>query len=307
MSPSAYSAFATAGIPIVQLLFNYRLLCVNGLFYTNGAICERCAGGNYAHAVVRRCFRDSRALSAIYAASLSWHRLAGTWKHCVSLYISPDHFLKDKLVGAGFDESRIRVIPNPFDAASYTPTYDRGGYALFVGRLIRPKGIFTLLDAARRSSADVVIAGNGEDADRVREHPAVTSGHVKFVGPVYDLEFERLLAGSAFVVVPSEWYDNLPMIVCQAFAHGKAVIASRINGIPEFVKHEENGLLFTPGSIPELAQAIARLWSDPKLLEVLGRGARKTAETVLSPQLWQTKMNSLLDEAIEMHAPGSRK
>ena len=87
---------------------------------------------------------------------------------------------------------------------------------------------------------------------RVRSHPAVLAGKAEFVGPVYGSHFAELLDKAAFVVVPSEWYDNLPMIVCQAFAAGKPVVASRINGIPEFVSHEENGLLFSTGNPSEL-------------------------------------------------------
>ncbi len=146
----------------------------------------------------------------------------------------------------------------------------------------------------------MVIVGDGEEINSVRSHPAVSAGQAKFVGPVYGESLRELLLGSAFVVVPSEWYDNLPMIVCQAFAAGKPVIASRINGIPEFVKHEENGLLFSPGNAAELLLSMRRLFADLELHQKLARGARKTVETVLSPRCWQDKMTSVLQEAVEL-------
>ena len=102
--------------------------------------------------------------------------------------------------------------------------------------------------------------------------------------------------------MPSEWYDNLPMIVCQAFAAGKPVVASRINGIPEFVSHEENGLLFSPGNPSELASSMHRIFSDEVLRDRLGRGARRTAETVLSPVVWWKKINSVVEEAVGLHS-----
>jgi glycosyltransferase involved in cell wall biosynthesis len=298
LSPSIYYELAEQNIPIVQLFFNYRPLCANGLFFTKGQICERCSRGNYLHGIINRCFRDSYSLSAIYAASLSLHRVLGTWKNCIAYFVTPDRFLKSKLAGAGFPEERIRVISNPFDATEYVPDFEEGQYALFVGRLIRPKGIFTLLDAAQQVDVPLVIAGDGEEAEAVRTHPAILSGRAKFLGPVYGERLHQLLGSAAFTAVPSEWYDNLPMIVCQAFASGKPVIASRINGIPEFIMHEENGLLFAPGQSGELAAAMLRLWNDAALRKKLGRGARQTAETVLSPRVWQERMNNLLQEAV---------
>jgi glycosyltransferase involved in cell wall biosynthesis len=300
LSPSVYYGLADAGLPIIQFVFNYRLLCSNGLLFTQNEICERCVRGNHIHGILRRCYRNSYALSATYAAALSVHRWAGTWRKLVSIFVTPDEFLANKLIEGGIDSDKIRVVSNPFDISGLTPKYDGGEYVLFVGRLIRAKGIFTLLEAA--SSLDgprVIIVGDGEEAERVRSHPAVVDGKAEFIGPVYGSQFDELVRNSACVVVPSEWYDNLPMIVCQAFGAGKPVIASCINGIPEFVQHEKNGLLFTPGSANELRESIERLHRDPSLRRTLSLGARSTAETVLSPTLWQQNMNSVLQQALE--------
>ena len=302
LSPSLYYGLGDAGVPIVQLVFNYRLLCANGLLFTSGQICERCVGGNHLHGVLHRCCRDSYAVSAIYAASIGFHRWMGTWTRFVTLFVTPDLFLKEKLVQGRIPEDRIRVVSNPFEISATPPPSIPGEYALFVGRLIRAKGMFTLLEASLQLGHRVVIAGDGEEAGGVRSHPAVLAGKAEFVGPVYGSRFTELLENAAFVVVPSEWYDNLPMIVCQAFAAGKPVVASRINGIPEFVSHEENGLLFSTGNPSELKEAMQRLFSDEALRDKLGRGARRTAETVLSPGVWQRKIDSVLEEAVRLHA-----
>ncbi len=302
LSPSLYYGLADAGLPIVQLIFNYRLLCANGLLFTGGEICERCVGGNHLHGVLHRCCRDSYAVSAMYAASIGFHRWMGTWTRFVTLFVTPDNFLKEKLVQGRIPEDRIRVVSNPFEVSAAPPPSIHGDYALFVGRLIRAKGMFTLLEASLKLDRRVVIAGDGEDADLVRSHPAVLAGRAEFVGPVYGTHFKELLEKAAFVVVPSEWYDNLPMIVCQAFAAGKPVVASRINGIPEFVKPEENGLLFSPGDPSDLEQSMLRMFSDEALRDKLGRGARQTAETVLSPAVWGNKINSVMEEAVRLNA-----
>ena len=88
-----------------------------------------------------------------------------------------------------------------------------------------------------------------------------------------------LMAKARAVVVPSEWYDNLPLIVCQANACGKPVIASRINGIPEYVRDGINGFLFEPGNATDLAAVIDSVVQMPKnKLMALFRSSRVVAE-----------------------------
>ena len=299
LSPSIYYGLAENKIPVIQVVFNYRLLCANGQLYTQGKICERCLGGNYLHGVLRRCYRDSYLFSAINATGLAVHRLADTWCKCVRLFVVPDNFLRNKLVEGNLPADRMRTIPNAFDIDSCRPAPQRGGYALFVGLLSRQKGIFTLLDAMMRcNSLRLVIVGDGGESEAVRRHPAVLSGRAELVGPAYGKQLDELLEACAFVVVPSEWYDNLPMIVCQAFATAKPVIASRINGIPEYVRHEDNGLLFSPGNSEELARTMERLFSDSSLHTLLSRRARQTAEELFHPKRWLEQMNAVLEEAI---------
>ena len=298
LSPSVYYGLAQAGIPVIQMVFNYRFVCANGQFYTQGKVCERCLNGSTVNGIIRRCYRDSYLLSGLYSTALGVHRWLGTWRRCIRLFVVPDRFLRDKLVEGGLPAERMRVIANPFDVDHYSPSFECGGYALFVGRLSRAKGIFTLLDATDRSaSVRLKIVGDGEGAEEIRRHPAVLGGKVELLGTVYGPQLEELLGQAAFVVVPSEWYDNLPMIVCQAFAAGKPVVASRINGIPEYVRHEENGLLFSPGDSKELATSMERLSLDRALHRRLAEQARQTAERCFRPQRWLSEMNAVLREA----------
>ena len=299
LSPSIYYGLAESNIPVIQLVFNYRMLCANGQLYTNGKICERCVGGNYLHGFLRRCYRESYMLSGVYSASLAVHRMADTWRKCVRFFVVPDKFLGNKLVEGNLPADRMRTIANPFDIDSCRAAPQPGDYALFVGLLSRQKGIFTLLDAIMRCDGiRLIIVGDGPERENVRCHPAVVAGHAELKGRVYGEKLNELMAGCAFVVVPSEWYDNLPMVVCQAFATAKPVIASRINGIPEYVGHEHNGLLFPPGDSQELARAMQRLFLDASLQALLGGRARQTAEELFHPKRWMRQMDGVLEEAI---------
>jgi glycosyltransferase involved in cell wall biosynthesis len=308
LSPSILLGLRAAGVPVVQLIFNYRLLCANGQLFTGGRICEDCAGGNHLHGVLRRCVGGSLAQSAVYSAAIALHRGLHTWRRAVTRFVVPDQFLGDKLAAHGIPRARIEAVCNPFPVRDYEPAVCGEGYGLFVGRLIRAKGVLTLLDAAALAPTPrIIVAGDGEDRAEVERHPEVRGGRVEFVGPCYGDRFTALMRGAEFVVVPSEWYDNLPMIVCQAFAMGKPVVASRINGIPEYVTDGHDGLLFPPGDAAALMAAMQRLAGDRDLARRLGTNARRTAEERFDDRVWQARMGVLLERVAAAPGTGGRQ
>ena len=97
ISPSLYHALHGLKVPIVQVVHEFRLLCPNSWFYTEGRICERCKHGNYLHAVRHRCYRDSYILSALYSASIGINRFAGGMDK-IDAFICLTEFSKLKLL-----------------------------------------------------------------------------------------------------------------------------------------------------------------------------------------------------------------
>ena len=286
ISPSIYYALARLNVPVIQLVYNYRLVCPNATLYTEGKVCERCVNGNYLHAVGHRCYRDSATLSALYAGTLALHRHIGDLKRTISAYITPDKFLRSKLVAAGYPASRMFTMYNPFAIDQYRPSYGHAGYFLFAGRVVREKGILTALRAMEMLPAARMRVVGGGDADE--EARSYTTSHdlrnVAFLGPQYGPDLLSELAGARAVLVPSEWFDNCPVIVQQAFALGKPVIASDIDGLTEVVTHGSNGLLFAPGDAAGLAAQMSALMRDEELRVSLGRSARRMAETEFTPE-----------------------
>src|SRR5262245_18407412 len=74
ISPSIYSACAEAGVPVVQTLHNFRLLCPDGIFFRDGHVCEECLQGSLLHSVQHACYQKSRAATAVVASMLAFHR-----------------------------------------------------------------------------------------------------------------------------------------------------------------------------------------------------------------------------------------
>jgi glycosyltransferase involved in cell wall biosynthesis len=162
ITPSAYYACQSAGVPVVQTLHNYRLLCPSGNLFREGHICEECVSHSLLRSIVHGCYHGSRLASAAVAGMLTVHGLLNTWAEQVDLFLVCTDFARRKFIGAGFDEERIRVKPN-FVASDPGTPWRGGNSALYVGRLSQEKGP-QLLPAAWSKLAEAIpleIAGEG--------------------------------------------------------------------------------------------------------------------------------------------------
>src|SRR5215475_11848041 len=88
ISPSAYDACKQEGVPVVQTLHNFRLLCPGGTFSRDGAVCEECIGGNLWNGIRHGCYRNSRTMTSAVALMLKFHDIRGTWNNWVDGYVA---------------------------------------------------------------------------------------------------------------------------------------------------------------------------------------------------------------------------
>jgi glycosyltransferase involved in cell wall biosynthesis len=194
---------------------------------------------------------------------VSIHRVAGTWRNQVNMYIAPSEFARRKFEEAGFPHEKLAVKPN-FLVEDPGAASGSGAFGLFVGRLAEGKGIETLLEAWRSLGGAVrlKIAGEGPLMGEVLR-AARSLGSVEVLGPRNIEEVYRLMGESAFLVFPSECYETFGRVAIEAFAKGTPVIASDIGAISELVDHGRTGLLFRPGDAGDLAEAIEWFLSHP--------------------------------------------
>ena len=117
ISPSVYWAAARQGVPVVQTLHNYRLVCINPYLYRNGRICEDCLGHSPLPGVIHRCYRNSFSASFTVATMLVIHRLLGTYRNKVTTYIALTEFGRRKFLEARLcDPAKVVVKPNAVSA-----------------------------------------------------------------------------------------------------------------------------------------------------------------------------------------------
>ena len=214
---------------MVQTLHNFRLLCPNALLFRDGRVCEDCLGRSIPWpAVVHKCYRGSRSATAAVAAMLMVHRAMGTWWEAVDVYIALAEFCRRKFIEGGLPAEKIVVKPN-FIATDPGVGGGRGGYGVFVGRLAPEKGLETLLKAWKILGGKVPlkVVGDGPMTATVEGSEAKDAG-IEWLGHRSAQEVYSLIGEAMFLVFPSEWYENLPRVIIEAFAKGTPVIASRL-------------------------------------------------------------------------------
>ena len=145
-----------------------------------------------------------------------------------------------------------------------------------MAQLIERKGVDVLLDAvarvARTTPCRLVVAGTGVEEPRLRAQ-AERLGLDASVAWVGRCSLDRFFSDVDFVVVPSR-SDALPMVLLHSMASGRAVIASRVGGIPEALRDGEHGLLVEPGDPAGLAHAIETTVRHPDAAGARARAAR---------------------------------
>jgi glycosyltransferase involved in cell wall biosynthesis len=274
ISPAAYSACRSAGVPVVQTLHNYRLLCPAATFFRDGKPCECCMGKSIPWPGVRyACYRGSRLATGTVAAMVAVHRVLGTWTHRVDLYIALSDFARDKFIAGGLPAAKIAVKPN---FLQFDPGADRevSDYALFVGRLSQEKGLKTLLAALKQLGGKIPLLVAGDGPLRLELEALVQKlglVGVRFLGHLDRQSVFAAMKRARFLVVPSECYENFPMTVVEAYACGTPTIAAGIGALKEIVADQRTGIHFVPGNVEDLACKTEWAWTHPREMEEVGQ------------------------------------
>lgn len=279
-SPSIHVTCRRLGVPVVQTLHNFRLLCPGATFRsTKGVCCETCAHHLLPwHAVVRKCYRQNYFASLAVANALASHRALGTWNRCVDQFIALSEFARSKFIAAGIAPGRIAVKPN-FVHPDPGPGRGDGDFALFVGRLAPEKGIDSLLGAWKvlQRKPPVKIIGQGPLASHVAAAAATIPG-IEWLGACDRAVVREAMAAAKILILPSTWYEGFPLVIAEAFAAGLPIIASRLGTMAEAIAHDQTGLLFTAGSATELAAAVDWVFAQPDKIAAMRQNARAEFE-----------------------------
>ena len=220
---------------------------------------------------------------ALHARAERW-LMAGTDAVIASAESVKDHYVTQ----VGADRDKVDVIYNAVDWAQLQTTMTRHEFRASIGvppdvpaagiiaRLTEQKAhrvLFEAMTHAELASLHLIVVGDGELRDQLRSKAESLgiAGRVHFLGARRDLG--NILSAIDIFAMPSYW-EGLPLSMVLAMGAGLPVVASRVAGIPEVVKHAESGMLVDPGDSAQLARALAMLVNDPPLGARLGAAAK---------------------------------
>ena len=276
ISPSIYSACAEKGVPVVQTLHNFRLMCPAAFFFREGKVCEDCAHDGLWSAVRHGCYRGSRAATATVALMLAAHRALGTWRDSIDSYIALTAFSRAKFVAAGFSPDKMFVKPNFVDQDPGSRTAV-GDYAVFTGRLSPEKGAMSLLRAWERLRVRCPLQIVGDGPERASLEALARERNIRditFRGRLSRQETVAAVRGARFAIVPSVYYEGFPMVIAEAMACGVPIVCSRLGAMEEIVADGVTGLHFNPGDADDLARKAEWVWNHRSEMCEMGRAAR---------------------------------
>ncbi len=244
----------------------------------------RCSRVNPLPCIAHRCLHSSRAASTLGAAQFLWRHEVLHFPRSLDVTIAPSPFLAETLetpAGVRLPSVRYRtlwwlrptrrlVLTVTVSSLCRTPLSREGPSEPVAGSEDSPTPELPLLATVRYAGRS-----NGR-----RWH---TASNAEFLGHVPSDEVRRHLATCRAAVVPSLCVENAPMIILEAMAAGRPVIASRVGGIPHQVQDGVEGLLLPPGDAPALAAALQRLAEEDDLASAMGEAGRARAVELFSP------------------------
>lgn len=299
LTPSIIDVIYKKNIPIIWTLHDYKLLCPDTHFLSNGKICEKCKGKKFYNCILNKCKKNSLSASLVATIEAYFHQLLKMYKK-VDYLIAPSKFLKSKFIEFGLDKNKIKFIRNFLPNFPERNIYNEKNYVLYFGGLSPWKGILTLIKAIKElKKLELLIAGAGTDEDSIEKNIKENSiTNVHLLGYKSGSELNKIVSESMFIIVPSEWYENCPYSIMESMAIGKPVIGARIGGIPELIEDGKTGLLFKSGNVDDLKSKIEWLYKRPEKIKEFGKNAKIKAEKEFSSELYYKKIISLYRKTI---------
>ncbi len=236
-------------IPIVHRISDYSLAVPCAMMYhqQKRCLCEKCLYGSRWNAVKEKCIYGSSLYSGIKVLALKVQKWRKTYEK-TSAYVFPSQFTMKKYEEAGFDKKKMHFIPTLFNKSTLNDNLEieYQPFALYIGRVDPDKGIKTMIDGFIGTPYSLKIIGysSKDYLSELEDYLSDKAHHIEFLGKMEFDEIQKHLSKCLFTIIPSEWYDNLPNTLIEAFSMKKCVLASKIGSLAENVTECENGLLF---------------------------------------------------------------
>jgi glycosyltransferase involved in cell wall biosynthesis len=299
LSSSILLALRRNKVPIIHSVHDYRLICPAYLFVDgNNQVCEKCKDRFYLRCALNRCSEKIFNQSAILVLDAYFRKYFVKPINIIDCFIFVSKFNQNKHIefNKKFQPKAEMLYNFNPDLNSIIPNNIKGSYFLYYGRLSREKGVQTLIESALNAKISLKIVGNGP---LMEQYSVRYLDNIEFLGFKNGEELWNLVRNASFVIVPSEWYENNPLTIIEAYSYGKPVIGARIGGIPEIIEENKTGFLFEPGDVVELEKLLlkAKFLSSTEY-EEMSVYARAFADIHFNPNIHYQELISVYENMI---------
>ncbi len=215
--------------------------------------------------------------------------------------IVASEYVKQQATNSGYPASQIEVLPNFTTIPALSPAAtDSEKTILFVGRVVREKGLDRLLSALSlvRTPWRLVVCGDGMDLGRAKRlaHRLGLSGRTEFAGWADRKQHFGYYWQASVVVVPSVWPEPFGLVGIEAMSCGKPVVAFNVGGIPEWLEDGVTGFLVRPYDVEEMAEKISYLLEHPDMAHQMGIRGRTRVEQQFNTENHITRLLEIYRE-----------
>lgn len=301
--PRSFDYSVLKGVRTVRMVHDHDVCCPRRHKYTawSGRVCTRPVGW---HCYLDGGFlaRDTGSLLGLRVVSISdVHRELKSLAAIDGIVVA-SRFMREELRVNGINGERIHVLPPMVRLDPVPPTpVPHSPHVLYVGQLVRGKGVDLLLRALARLNrplqATIVGSGNARDTLERQCRRLRLNDRVRFTGWMDHSALQGYYSSARVVVVPSRWPEPFGMVGLEAMHHGRPVVAFATGGIPDWLEDGVTGLLAPAQRVPALAAAIDSLLRDDQLASTLGRNARRRLGERFQFESYLDRLENILDPA----------
>ncbi len=303
-SPSIYREALAAGVPVIQYVHNFRPFSVGGTLWAGTRVAEESLNGNYWAEIMNGAWQGSILKSGLFALALKRLHKSG-WLDAVKGWVGISDFMHDTLLRAGLPREQVFALRHSWDHLENEPEQKDEGYYLYLARLVREKGVRTLLDSWERlekslgESTPLLRVGGTGDEEQLVQAAASRSSKVEYVGYVDGDEKEEMVAGCRAMLAPSEWWEPLGLVTYESYDQGKPMLASSSGGLTETVEHGVTGLLYESGSPVALAEAVQKMEAMSREQRMqMGLAGREWLKEQADPAEWKKRFEQIVRQVV---------
>jgi len=277
-----------AKAPTIRFLHDHELFCLRGSrlpIFSNTA-CER--NLDCCYPFKGTVVRDKDSIFGLRFKTLASLKKLQAANFKFDATVVASEYMKKQASSIGFSEECVHHIPlYPYQKEeSFSITYENAKHFLFVGQLVRAKGVDVLLKAFSHLPQEYTlsIAGAGRQEEKYKNLASKLKldGRVKFLGYLSQADLSKIYCSCYCLVLPSRWPEPFGLVGIEAMHAGACVIGSEIGAIPEWLQNKKTGLLVPPNDPELLAEAIFKVGENPQLGKQLGAAGKAYCDAYFS-------------------------